>query len=44
MYVWPYVGFRGVGVRSHDGDVLIRIMEQILSIYFSIVAVLSNLT
>ena len=31
-YVWPYVGFRGVGVRSHDGVVLIRIMEQIMSI------------
>jgi hypothetical protein len=38
------VGFCGVGVRSHDGVILIRIMEQILSINFSIVAVLSNLT
>ncbi len=39
-YVWPYVGFLGVGVRLHDGVVMIRIMEVILSIKIIIGAVL----
>ncbi len=43
-YAWPYVGFLGVGVKSHDGVILIRIMKVILSMKISIVAVLSNLT